>query len=105
MGGRLILDLTDLSIGAQPVHVAASVAVGELVVIVPRGASVELRAPDGRRAGDGVRLHTGPAPSWAIPAPAWMNDTSGTPAPVPTYILDLEGGIGDLFVTNSRINW
>ena len=23
----------------------------------------------------------------------------------PTYILDLQGGIGDVFVTNSSVNW
>ena len=104
MGGRLILDLTDLSIGARPVHIAASVAVGELVVILPRGASVELRARMG--AGQVTVFDAYDAGTVLGEAGTSLNERyvrhNGNG---PTYILDLEGGIGDLFVTNSRTNW
>jgi phage shock protein PspC (stress-responsive transcriptional regulator) len=44
VGGRLWLDLTDLPIGTQPVAINASVGVGELIVIVPRGANIAVDA-------------------------------------------------------------
>jgi len=44
VGGTLWLDLTDLPIGTQPVTIQASVGVGELVVIVPQGANIEVDA-------------------------------------------------------------
>jgi phage shock protein PspC (stress-responsive transcriptional regulator) len=44
VGGRLWLDLTDLPIGTQPMTIHASVGVGELVVIVPQGANIEVDA-------------------------------------------------------------
>jgi phage shock protein PspC (stress-responsive transcriptional regulator) len=104
MGGRLILDLTDLSIGAQSVHIAASVAVGQLVVILPRGASVELRARMG--AGQMTVFDAYDAGTILGEAGTSLDERyvrhNGNG---PTYILDLEGGIGDVFVTNSRINW
>jgi phage shock protein PspC (stress-responsive transcriptional regulator) len=104
MGGMLILDLTDLSITAQPVHIAASVAVGQLVVILPPDASVELRA----------RMGAGQVTVFDYYDAGTILTNAGTSLDEqyvrihrygPTYILDLQGGIGDLFVTNSRINW
>ena len=104
MGGTLILDLTDLSIGARPVHIAASVAVGQLVVILPPDASVELRA----------RMGAGQVTIFDAYDARTILGEAGTSLDEryvrhhrygPTYILDLEGGIGDVFVTNSRINW
>jgi hypothetical protein len=104
MGGSLILDLTDLSIDARPVHIAASVAVGQLVVILPPDASVELRA----------RMGAGQVTIFDAYDARTILGEAGTSLDEryvrhqrygPTYILDLEGGIGDVFVTNSRINW
>jgi len=104
MGGQLVLDLTDLSIGSQPVHIAASVAVGELVVILPREASVELRA----------RMGAGQVTVFDYYAAGTVLTNAGTSLDEryvrhdgrgPTYILDLQGGIGEVFVTNSRVNW
>ena len=104
MGGTLILDLTDLSITAQPVHIAASVAVGQLVVILPPDASVELRA----------RMGAGQVTVFDYYNAGTILTNAGTSLDEqyvrrhrygPTYILDLQGGIGDLFVTNSRVNW
>ncbi len=104
IGGELILDLTDLSITAQPVHIAASVAVGQLVVILPPDASVELRA----------RLGAGQVTVFDYYKAGTILTNAGTSLDEryvrhhlygPTYILDLQGGIGEVFVTNSRVNW
>jgi phage shock protein PspC (stress-responsive transcriptional regulator) len=104
MGGTLILDLTDLSIGRGPVRIAASVAVGQLVVILPPDASVELRA----------RMGAGQVTIFDAYGAGTILGDAGTSLDEryvrhqsngPTYVLDLEGGIGDVFVTNSRINW
>ena len=104
VGGRLILDLTDLGIGAKSVHVAASVAVGELVVILPRGASVELRARMG--AGQVTVFDAYQAGTLLGDAGTNLDERYVRRNGIgPTYVLDLEGGIGELFVTNSRINW
>jgi hypothetical protein len=104
MGGTLILDLTDLSIPAQPVRIAASVAAGQLVVIVPPDASVELRA----------RMGAGQVTVFDYYHDGIILTNAGTSLDEqyvrrhrfgPTYVLDLQGGIGDVFVTNSRVNW
>jgi phage shock protein PspC (stress-responsive transcriptional regulator) len=97
MGGRLILDLTDLSVGPHQYRIAASVAVGQLVLILPPQASVELHAS------------VGAGSTWIL-----SSSDGGTSLDHrfarhhlfgPTYILDLEAGIGEVFVTDSRINW
>jgi hypothetical protein len=104
VGGRLILDLTDLSIATQRVHIAASVAVGELVVILPRGGSVELRA----------RMGAGQVTVFDAYGAGTLLGDAGTNLDEryvrhdgnrPTFVLDLDAGIGDLFVTNSRTKW
>jgi phage shock protein PspC (stress-responsive transcriptional regulator) len=104
IGGTLILDLTELTIPAQPVHIAASVAAGQLVVILPPDASVELRA----------RMGAGQVTVYDYDHDGTILTNAGTSLDEqyvrrhrfgPTYILDLQGGIGDLFVTNSRVNW
>jgi phage shock protein PspC (stress-responsive transcriptional regulator) len=104
MGGTLVLDLTDLSIPAQPVHIAASVAAGQLVVIVPPDASVQLRA----------RVGAGQVTVFDYYHDDTILTNAGTSLDEhyvrrhrfgPTYVLDLQGGIGDVFVTNSRVNW
>ncbi|MEX1156606.1 MAG: PspC domain-containing protein [Chloroflexota bacterium] len=89
MSGQLTLDLTDLSIVAQPVHIAASVAVGQLVVILPPDASVELRARMG--AGQVTFFDT-------YNAGTSLDDRYVRHHRGPTYILDLEAGIGDVLV-------
>ncbi|MEP6807013.1 MAG: PspC domain-containing protein [Chloroflexota bacterium] len=91
MGGRLILDLSGLSVtSSSSIHVAASVAIGQLVVILPKGASLEVES----RIGAGA---------------AWILNSSqgGTSLQdrvvrhqlgMPTYVLDLEAGIGEVDV-------
>jgi phage shock protein PspC (stress-responsive transcriptional regulator) len=90
MGGRLVLDLTGLSIGAQPIHIAASVAVGQLLVLMPPGVSVQLQA----RVGAGSTIVFG-----SREVGTSLEDRYVRHQPYgPTYILDLEAGIGDVQV-------
>ncbi len=92
MGGTMTLDLTELSVGRRPVEIAVSVAVGQLVVILPRDASVELRA----RAGAGqVTIFNDYNAGTSLDDIYVRHHKYGT-----TYILDLEVGIGDVLVIN-----
>jgi phage shock protein PspC (stress-responsive transcriptional regulator) len=97
LGGQLILDLTDLVTNPRDIHISASVAVGQLVVIVPEGASVELRT----RVGAGDSFVLGSQDVGTSLDNAYVRRRLHQP----TYILDLEAGIGEVFVTNSRVNW
>jgi phage shock protein PspC (stress-responsive transcriptional regulator) len=90
LGGTLTLDLTDLRIGAEPVNIAASVAVGQLVIILPRNASIDLRARVG--AGQVTFFDTYDAGT-SLEDRYVRHYISG-----PTYVLDLQGGIGDILV-------
>lgn len=88
--GSMTLDLTELSVGRRPVQIAASVAVGELVVILPRDASVEIRT----RAGAGqVTLFNEYTVGTGLDDVFVRHHQYGT-----TYILDLEVGIGGVLV-------
>jgi len=88
MGGRLLLDLTQLSITAQPIHIAASVAVGQLLVIVPPGASVQVHT----RVGAGAAIVFGPREvGTSLDSRFVRLHASG-----PTYILDLQSGLGEV---------
>jgi len=97
MGGRVILDLTDLHTSPRDIHIAASVAVGQLVVILPEGASVELRTRVG--AGDSYVLGSQDVGT-SLDSRYVRRHFRQT-----TYVLDLEIGIGQVFVTDSRVNW
>jgi hypothetical protein len=97
LGGRVILDLTDLPTSSRTFHIAASVAVGQLVVIVPAGASVELRS----RVGAGDSYVLGSQDIGTSLDSRYVRHHFNQP----TYVLDLEMGIGQVFVTNSRVNW
>lgn len=90
LGGRLILDLRGLPAGSEPMRIDASVAVGQLMVILPVDASITL---DGRvGAGDMLILatqHTGTG----------LVDKLVRPKPGgPAFVLDLEAGIGEVLV-------
>jgi phage shock protein PspC (stress-responsive transcriptional regulator) len=90
MGGRLVLDLTSLSITAQPIHIAASVAVGQLLVILPPGASVQVHT----RVGAGSAIVFGPRDVGTSLDSRYVRvHASG-----PTYILDLQSGLGEVEV-------
>lgn len=97
LGGRTILDLTDLQTSPRTIHIAASVAVGQLVVILPEGASFELRARVG--AGDSYVLGSQDIGT-SLDSRYVRHHLNQT-----TYVLDLEMGIGEVFVTDSRVNW
>ena len=90
LSGRMTLDLTDLSIGAQPTHIAASVALGQLVVIVPEGASVEVHTRVG--AGDAQVFGSSDAGT-SLEGMYVRRHQFGT-----IYILDLQAGIGEVLV-------
>ena len=92
MAGRLVLDLRDLSVGAQPTHIAVSVALGQVVVILPEGASVELHARVG--AGDSVVFGSGDAGT-SLDSTYVRHHQFGT-----IYILDVQAGIGEVLVDN-----
>lgn len=88
-GGELVLDLTRVDGGGQPITVDASVALGELVVLVPDDASVEVDASVG---GGALRIlgisHTG---THLEASEAVEGDGAG-------FVLDLEAGIGEIEV-------
>lgn len=90
LGGRLTLDLTQLITSPRDIHIAASVAIGQLVVILPEGASIELHTQVG--AGDVLVLGSQDVGTSldSIFVRRHMNRT--------TFILDLEAGIGEVYV-------
>ncbi len=97
LSGRTILDLQDLQTSPQEIHIAASVAIGQLVVILPEGASVELRTRVG--AGDSYVLGSSDGGT------SLDNHYVRRIFKQTTYVLDIEVGIGQVVVTNSRVNW
>lgn len=85
LGGRLILDLTQLS-PRDEMHIAVSVALGEVIVLLPPGASVQLDARVGAGATylfDASQVGT-----------SLVDRYVRRHLHAPTYILDLEAGIG-----------
>ena len=91
LGGRLLLDLTALEAGHDAVTVAASVGIGDLYVMVPRDATVQV---DGTVQGGQLvligRVHSGTGLADRV---SDAGDGGGT-----TLILDLEVGIGSVWV-------
>jgi phage shock protein PspC (stress-responsive transcriptional regulator) len=96
LGGRLVLDLTGLNLGPGVVHISASVALGQLMVILPRDASVELRTRVG--AGDSYVLGSQDVGTSLDNSYVRRNPYRTT------YILDLEAGIGEVFVDSRGSN-
>jgi phage shock protein PspC (stress-responsive transcriptional regulator) len=91
IGGRLVLDLTNLVPSTWgPIHIAASVALGQLVVILPRGASVQLQSHVG--AGDAIIFDARDTGT------SLDNRYVRTQPYGPTYVLNLESGIGEVLV-------
>jgi hypothetical protein len=84
--GSLTVDLTHVPLGTAPHTVIASVAVGQLVVDVPRGAVVDVDAHSG--IGDVDYGDSGPA---AFAAPL----TAFGPAR-PQLVIDAQVGIGQI---------
>jgi len=96
LGGRLVLDLTGLHLGPGLVHISASVAVGQLMVILPLEASVELHSRVG--AGDSYVLGSQDVGTSLDNSYVRRNPYRTT------YILDLEAGIGEVLVDSQESN-
>jgi len=90
LGGRLTLDLSQLTTSPRDIHIAASVAFGQLQVILPEGASIEIHTQVG--AGDVMVLGSQDVGTSldGVFIRRHLNRT--------TYILDLEAGIGEVYV-------
>lgn len=93
MGGQMVLDLTDLHVTSHPIHIAASVAVGQLVVILPPGASIQLYT----RVGAGDAVVFGSVDSGTSLENRYVRQHLHGP----TFILDLESGIGEVRVSSA----
>lgn len=90
-GGELRLDLTDIDAGGPPVRIEASVGIGEIVVIVPRGADVDVSGSvEGGRLSILGREHAGTGLSDRV-----ADDGLGVG---PVIALHLETGIGSVRV-------
>jgi hypothetical protein len=93
-GGELMIDLTRVSASdGSPISVNAEVAVGDLLVLLPDEASLELDASVG---GGLIRILDGPAQDGTH-----LVDRRVIEAGEPEFILDLEAGIGRILV-NTR---
>ena len=94
LAGRVVLDLRDLSVTSAPIHIAASVAVGELLVIVPPGASIRLDA----RVGAGSAIIFNSRDDGTSLEDRYVRQRLNGP----TFILVLESGIGVVQVENDE---
>jgi phage shock protein PspC (stress-responsive transcriptional regulator) len=97
LSGRTILDLQDLQTSPRDIYIAASVAIGQQVVILPEGASIELRTRVG--AGDSYVLGSSDGGT------SLDNHYVRRIFKQTTYVLDIEVGIGQVVVTDARVNW
>ena len=89
VGGRLVLDLTAMDASAEPIHIAASVAAGQMRVILPPDSEIELSSEVG--AGE-----LGIFGAWqygSSVADGHVSDGAGA-----TFVLDLQLGIGSIRV-------
>jgi len=94
VGGRMILDLTQLRAGQDPVQLDASVAIGRLVVVVPEAGSLDVDVSVG-----GGAVHF---------LDTYLEGTGVTnhyirPGRGPTLVLALEAGIGEVLVTTPDV--
>lgn len=89
VGGRIVLDLTELEGTGEPIVISASVAAGQLEVVLPERASVELDAAVG--AGDLIVLGTRQVGT--VLADRYVRGGGG-----PRFVLHLEAGIGAVLV-------
>jgi phage shock protein PspC (stress-responsive transcriptional regulator) len=97
LGGRLSLDLTGLQTGPRIIHISASVAVGQLMVRLPEGASVEIRSRVG--AGDSFVLGSSQDVGTSLDNLFMRHGLDQ-----PTFILDLQAGIGEVYVYSQEAN-
>ncbi len=88
VGGRLVLDLTQLKVVDDPMTISVSVALGEVIVLLPPGASVQLDAQVG--AGTTYLFGTQQVGTSLVDRYVRRHFRA------PSYILDLEAGIGSV---------
>ncbi len=89
VGGRMVLDLTGMEAREEPIHIAASVAVGQMWVVLPSDAQVELASEVG--AGE-----LGVLGAWQYGSS--LNDGYVGDGGGPSFVLDLQMGIGSIRV-------
>ena len=89
LGGRMTLDLREVAAGDEPIEIAASVALGQLVVILPANARVEIES----EVGAGASSILGTFQEGTNLIDRYVRGTSG-----PRFVLDLEAGIGEIRV-------
>ncbi|HEX7173455.1 MAG TPA: PspC domain-containing protein [Candidatus Limnocylindria bacterium] len=88
-GGRLVLDLTRVPDDGEPITVGASVAFGELVVLVPDDSTVDVDASVG---GGAMRILGTPHRGTHLEASELIEGDG------PHFVLDLGAGIGEIDV-------
>ncbi|MGI8828276.1 MAG: PspC domain-containing protein [Candidatus Limnocylindria bacterium] len=94
VGGRLVLDLRDVEAGGDPIVIGVSVAFGQLKLVLPEDASIELDADVG--AGE-----LGVLGAWQTGsglADRYVREGGG-----PRFILDVEMGMGSAWVTGRPV--
>lgn len=96
LGGRIILDLTGLAESSEPLTIDASVAVGQLVVILPVDASIRMDTRVG--AGDAI-VFSAHQVGTSLADRYVRDDAAG-----PTFVLDLEAGIGEVLVDGGPLS-
>ena len=89
VGGRLVLDLTAMEATADPIVIAASVAAGQMRVILPSDARIEMTSQVG--AGE-----LGVLGYWQFGS--GLNDGYVGDGAGPSFVLDLQLGIGSIRV-------
>lgn len=90
IGGRLVLDLTGISRQAAPIHIAASVALGEVLVVLPPDASVQI---DARVGAGSTTVFDARQVGTSLQDRYVRREFRGA-----SYVLDLEAGIGEVTV-------
>ena len=98
VGGSVVLDLTDIQGGGEPIVIAASVAIGDLYVALPEDAGFELDAS----VGAGTMVLLGDYKEGTGVVDRYVREGTGL-----QFILDLEAGIGTVYVENccDAVNW
>lgn len=94
VGGRLVLDLRDVEASGDPIVIGVSVAFGQLKLVLPEDASIELDADVG--AGE-----LGVLGAWQTGsglADRYVREGGG-----PRFILDVEMGMGSAWVTGRPV--
>lgn len=91
VGGSVVLDLTDIRGGDEPIVITASVAMGEIFVALPEDAGFEIDAA----VGAGTMTLLGDWKEGTSIEDRYVHDGTGQ-----QFVLDLEAGIGTVYVEN-----